>query len=338
MNEITQALSLIRKHVKLPLGKNNHYKQNDFFWLLALMNSLNTFAEGVSNAFRTTLPQADDLFHHLKKMTVTDVQTQFNAVIKENIRRARRQGLLGKPAWLALDVTGDPYYGKPNAHTRGGKEKAGTHWFYQYLTASIVEDGQRFVISVLPFTPLDAIEDVLTKALVECQQVVCIECLLLDKGFFTANVLRLLSSKRLDYVMPAVNNKRIAKLKKNVQAFPATLESELNGVPIRLVFVMEGEDVLAFCTNRVCWNRKLAEYYSWRWGIETGFRVTDGVQARTCSRSVVVRIFIAYFAVAFYNGLQLAKALVPRGKTPIALALRLFVLMQVFVMAGWSPP
>lgn len=338
MNEMTQALSLIRKHVKLPLGKNCHFKQNDFFWLLALMNTLNTFAEGVSNAFRTTLPQADDLFHHLKKMTATDVQTQFNAVIKENIRRARRQGLLGKPAWLAVDVTGDPYYGKPNAFTRGGEKKAGTHWFYQYLTAAVVQDGQRFVISVLPFTPLDAIEDVLAEALIECQRLVRIECLLLDKGFFTANVVRLLESKRLEYVMPAILNKRIAKLKKAASVFPVTLETELNGVPIRLVFVREGEDVLAFCTNRLCWSKKLAEYYGWRWGIETGFRVTDGVQARTCSRSVVVRLFIAYFAVAFYNGLQLAKALVSRGKTPIALALRLFVLMQVFAMAGWSPP
>lgn len=338
MNKTAEALRLIRKVIRLPLGKNCHFKQTEFFQLLTEMSCLNWFAEGISNAFRGLLPQADDLFYHIKKLSVEQTQTLFDALIKQNVKKARLLNLLRKRVWVAVDITTDPFYGKPNSFTRGGKEKAGTHWGYQYATASIVQDGRRLIIAALPFTPLDSLDDVLERLLAKCCGLVRIECLLLDRGFFGSPVLRVLEREKLDYVMPGVKNKAIKRLASGLTAFPATVERELNGFPIRLVFVKDEEDVLVFCTNRACWRSKLTEYYAKRWGIETSYRVCDGLQAKTCSRSVVVRMFLTYFAIALYNALQLAKAATFEERKPIALALRLFVLANAFAKTGADPP
>lgn len=336
--ELSKALSIIRQAIHLPLGRNCHYKEWQFFELLAKMSCLNAFAEGVSNAFRGTLPQADGLFYHVSKLGVTQVQESFDRLMKRNLVLAKRQGLLRKPVYVAVDFTQDPFYGKPTSFSRGGKEKAGTHWGVHYLTASVVENGQRFVIAALPFGPLDAPGDVVERLLFTCKTLVRIECVLMDRGFFTEPVVSLLQRQRFDYVMPAVRNKKIAALERGVTDFPTTVHTELNGVPIKLFFVKEGDDVLVYCTSLQCWRNKIVDYYAQRWGIETSYRVTDGLQAKTCSRVHGIRVFLAYFAIALYNALQLAKAMTPTAWAPSALSLRLLVINWSGVETGGSAP
>ena len=338
MSEVAEALSLIRKVVCLPLGRNCHYKEWQFFQLLAEMSCLNAFAEGVSNAFRGVLPQADDLFYHVRKLGVSQVQASFDRLMKRNLVLAKRLGLLRKPVHVAVDFTQDPFYGKPNGFIRGGKEKGGTHWGVHYLTASVVENGQRFVIAALPFGPLDAPADVVERLLASCKTLVRIECVLMDRGFFTEAIVSLLQRQRFDYVMPAVRNKKIAALERGVTAFPATVHTKLKGVSIKLFFVKEGDDVLVYCTSLQCWRNKIVEYYAQRWGIETSYRVTDGLQAKTCSRVHAIRVFLAYFAIALYNALQLAKAMTPKSCTSTALSLRLLVISWGVEQGECTPP
>lgn len=300
-NPISEALSLLAKHVVLPLGKNNHYKQPDFFWLLVLTSCENWFTEDVSNSFRGVLPQADDVFYHLKKLSLQQVQQMFDSLIKENVKRAKRFGLLSKPVWLAVDFTNDMFYGEPNQYTRGCKPKNGSSYAYQYLVASIVEDGKRFVIAALPFQPLDSQEEVLEQLLDKCLALVKIKCVLLDRGFYSSNVVRLLKRKRLKYIMPVKKTSKVKKFMQNLKSFPTFFEYTLNKEPVTLIFVKGDEEPLGFCTNLPCWSSKLLEFYSWRWGIETTFRVQDLLQAKTCSTNLVVRMFLFYFALALYN-------------------------------------
>lgn len=338
MSEVAEALRLMRKVVRLPLGRNCHYKQADFFRLLSEMSCLNSFAEGVSNASRGVVPQADDLFYHLKKLRTGEVQEAFDELMARNLKLARRLGLLRKPVELAADFTTEPYYGEPNGFVRGGQKKAGTHWGFQYLTASIVQDGKRFVIAALPYLPLDGPAELLERLLDECKALVRIERLLLDRGFFTKPVLSLLERGHWSYVIPGVRNKKVARLEREVTCFPASIPFELNGAATKLVFVKDADDTLIFCTNLQCWRGKLPEYYSKRWGIETTYRVTDCLQSKTCSRNHAVRVFLSYFAIALYNALQLAKALAPREREPITLTLRLFIINQTLPTAGSRPP
>lgn len=336
MSNLADALNLLEKHVVLPLGKNNHYKQQDFTLLLAATSCENWFTEGVSNAFRGVVPQADDLFHHLKKLSLKQVQAMFDLLVKDNLKRAKRLNLLGKPVWLAVDFTNDMFYGEPNQFTRGCKPKNGSSYAYQYLVASIVENGKRFAIAFLPFQPLDSQEELLEQLLDKCLTLVRIKCILLDRGFYSANVVRLLASKRLQYVMPVKKTSKVKRLLKKVASCPATVEYELNGEKVKLVFVKVGKETLGFCTNLPCWRNKLLEYYSWRWGIETSFRVCDGLQAKTCSTSLVVRTFLFYFALALYNVWILANLL--NVELPRVTTLQLRLAIQKTLFAVPAPP
>lgn len=237
MSKVAEALSLLDKHLALPLGKNNHYQQRDFTLLLAATSCENWFAEGTSHSFKGRLPQADDLFHHLKKLSVEQVQVKFDSLAKDNVKQAKRFGLLGKPVWLAIDFTNDMFYGKPNQYTRGCKPKNGTSYAYQYLVASIVEDGKRLVIAALPFKPLDFQEEVLEQLLNKCLALVRVKCLLLDKGFYCSSVVRLLEGKHLKYITPVKKTGKVKKIMQGITSFPLVFQYTLNKEPVTLVFV-----------------------------------------------------------------------------------------------------
>jgi putative transposase len=331
MPTLAKALSYL-SNISLPLAANCHYKQTQYFSLLAAMSCMNWFAEGVSNEFRHSMPQADSLFHHLKKLKAGEIQGQLDAAIREGVKRARRLNLLSKSVWLAIDFTFDEYYGKPTSFCRGGKRKSGTNWFFAYATACIVQEGRRFTVAVLPFTPFDDAESVVERLLNECEALVRIKCVLFDRGFFSSKVIGLLEARHLRYVMPAVKNKKIKRIAEGMQYFPSTLQYELNGTQTRLVFVRAKSETLIFCTNLPCWRNKLTEHYSRRWGIETSYRVCDGFQAKTCSTSFVVRMFLFYFSIAFYNAWILANA----GGVGIA-KVTAFQLKLVFLRAAFCP-
>ena len=337
-NEVPKAFSLIRDYVKLPLAANAHYEQHEFRQLLAETASLNWFPEGISNEHKAELPQADTLLYHVKKITPKQVQTQFDHAVKAGIMKAKRMNLLNKPVCLAIDMNFQEFYGKPTSFTRGGKHKNGTNDFFAYATASIVEPGRRLVIAALPYTPLDSTVDILEKLLQKCSELVKIKLLLLDRGFFSSEVTRLLESKRQFYVMPAVRNEKIVELEKTVDCFPFTANYELNKQPVKLVFVKDEDDTLIFCTNLPCWRNKLTEYYAKRWGIETGYRVAGDFRLKTCSKDFSVRLFFYYFSLLFYNCWVLANALSVGVRHFITLALRVIVLKEAFSSSEESPP
>lgn len=336
MSALAEALSLLAKHIVLPLGKNNHFEQLDFTLLFALTSCENAFLEDVSNQLRGVLPQADDVFYHLKKLKLEQAQEMFDQLVKVNIKRAKSLNLLPKPVPVAFDFTNDMFYGKPNQFTRGCKPKNGSTYAYQYLVASIVQDDKRFVIAFLPFQPLDSQEELLEKLLDKCLSLVRIKHLLLDRGFYSGNVVRLLKSKKLKFVMPVKQTGKLKKIMQGMQSFPYILQYSLNKEPVTLVFVKEGKDTLGFCTNLPFVGSKLVDYYSMRWGIETTFRVGDLVQAKTCSTNLVVRTFLFYFAIALYNVWILVNVL--SVGLPRVTVLQLKMAIQRALFALTAPP
>ena len=338
MDVIRRALSLLGKYVKLPLAPNAHYEQHEFRQLMAEIACMNWFAEGVSNQHQAVLPQADDLFYHLKKLNPVQVQYQFDAAVKAGVLKAKRMNLLTKPVWLAVDFNEQEYYGKATSHTRGGKRKNGTNKFFAYATASIVQPGRRFVIAALPYAPLDSPAEILERLLEKCLALVKIKCLLLDRGFFSSPILSLLASKNLKYVTPVIRNKKIAKVFETAKRFPCTVHYELNGFPVKLVFIKDEEEVLGFCTNLTRWYGKLTDYYGKRWGIETGYRVVGNFEMKTCSKNFAVRLFFYYFSLLFYNCWVLANAYGVGEKHFLTLDLKFAVLKGAFCLREAPPP
>lgn len=342
MNQVTNVLKLIGEHVPLQKSKNNHFTQQQAYLLLFAMSVMNWFAEGISNFLQESVPQADSLFYRLKKQEFDDVQTGFDSLIKRNVKLARRLGVLSKKAWIAIDFHDREYYGKANSQTRGSKPKNGTSVFYCYATASIVDNDCRLVIAQLPYLPLDDKSEVVKRLLDECQKLVHIELALFDRGFFCEKVIALLEARHLKYVMPAVCNKKVKKIKLQVKSFPSTVRSEVKTQPVELVFVQvkegEGLKTLVFCTNLRCWRGKLTEYYAKRWGIETSYRCVEDFAAKTCSTNAVVRLFLFYFAIALYNAWVMANVETRQRSHVTGILLRLQFLVLALNAAGFLPP
>ncbi|EQD76437.1 transposase, IS4 family protein, partial [mine drainage metagenome] len=93
------------------------------------------------------------------------------------------------------------YYGDIEAEgVIGTKNKAGTNYAYEYATASIVVEGIRFVIAVIPVgkrTGLGMVSMLLD--IIESHGI-RISVLLMDGGFFSGDLINYLNSGKINFV------------------------------------------------------------------------------------------------------------------------------------------
>jgi len=83
--------------------------------------------------------------------------------------------------------------------------------------------------------------------------------------------------------------------------------------------------------------------YRCRWGIETGYRVQDNVQAKTTSVNYKLRLLYQMVSVLLYNiwhyaNFLLCRALQREFVRPVLLLTRLAVHFEGFVIGGLGPP
>jgi len=349
MDQVTRSLKLIGELVPLPIGKNKHYSQDQAYQLLFIMSAMHWFFEGPSNYFASLfpglLPQADTVLLRLKKIPFEQVQQGFDSLIEHHVKLARQLNFLSGKVWIAIDGHDREFYGEPNSFTRGSKFKNGTSTFYSYMTASVVKDACRLVIAQLPYLPLDEPTQTTEKLLAVCSKHVHVGLLLLDRGFYSSTIVRMLKNKGLTYIMPAVKHKNIEKIIAGIRKFPCEMNLMLKDEPVRLVFVqvLDKENkpkVLVFCTNLEIIPEKLTVYYASRWGIETGYRCIEDFAAKTCSTHPTVRLFLFYFAVALFNAWVMVNIQTMEREHVTVIFIRLHILMNVLATAmnAWPPP
>lgn len=107
---------------------------------------------------------------------------------------------------LALDLHQRPFYGDHDAaEVCGGKLKDGTKWFWTWATIAVVERGQRWTLAmtlVRPGEPLWQVVRRLLDALEEAK--IPVKLVLLDRGFYAAEVIEVLQRRGLPFLMPAI--------------------------------------------------------------------------------------------------------------------------------------
>jgi hypothetical protein len=102
---------------------------------------------------------------------------------------------------VAIDTHGVGFYGRRNTPgTVGGQRKNGTRRYFLYATAVVVERGQRYTLALAAVEsgrPMDALVPLLDQI---AAAGIKVRKLLLDKGFFAAEVFDLLATRRLPYI------------------------------------------------------------------------------------------------------------------------------------------
>jgi putative transposase len=140
---------------------------------------------------------------------VRKVNAAFRAHLPRALRRRRK-----RPLRVIVDLTLIPYYGRhplDSIEIYRGEKKAGTRSFFAYATAYVLLKGQRFTLAVVPVTRTERLKDVLQELLrLVSRAGIRPGLLLLDRGFYKAEIIRYLQQARRPFLMPVVCHDRDA--------------------------------------------------------------------------------------------------------------------------------
>lgn len=228
------------------------------------------------------------------------------------------------------------YYGKEADMVNGTKPKAGTSYAYQYMTASLLLDGIRLVVYVIPIKSRSVLLEYVRSAVAFIRNRLRIEIasIALDAGFFSEDLVSYLESMNCNYVirMPANDRVKSMGMKHGHRVryrFTDSMEADL-------VCCVDGELTYYLMTNITCDADKLLDMYKHRWGIETSYRIIEQFMPQTTSKSYEVRLFYFLFAVWMYN-LWILFNMSQQGYGLIVLAFKVELLVSIIMAASSSP-
>lgn len=257
-------------------------------------------------------PSGDLVLLRIREQDKRIASSGFDRIIGKLVRKAKAYtDLTRRPRVCAIDFTETPFYGDKNSSiwVVGSKKTRGTNWVHRWITLSIVEAGLRITIAAIPVNQLNNDKSKLIRNLLDrAEQLrVNVGCVLLDRGFYSEQVIRTLDSTSLLWLMPQPKNTRSEKAmgtgeetlcSEYAMGAKKSTEYTLLAGPSR-----DGKERIGFATNiktkNFSWTR---EFYNARWGIETGYRVKkENFLAKTCSQNHTTRHLLFMTAVVLYN-------------------------------------
>ena len=305
--------------LKLKINYNAKYSTIELLDMLTHVAMTKDFTE---NGFKTyklqnsKAPSADTILYHLNKFEdIEEIEKIFYNVFEKIFEIAKKENKLLKRRKfdVATDLTDQLYYGDKNDFmVVETKPQKGTTHCFRFATINIVVAGQRFTLSALPMHKFTTKEEVVEKLINCAKSKIGINRVYLDRGFFSASLIKLLNSLKIKWLMPAIKRKNIKTyLDKYSGVFSKVIKYKMEHHDTRdiatfnliIVDSREGKKCL-FATN-INIPEQLAAYlfrwYSNRWGVETSYRVKGDFKARTTSKNYIIRLFYFMFSVCLYN-------------------------------------
>jgi putative transposase len=143
--------------------------------------------------------------------TLRELEERLNDALAAHLPRRLRR----RQQRLAADLTLTPYHGRYHVDPREivrGQAKSGTTHFHAYATLYLVFRGQRFTVALLAVQQGDPLKDVLRRLLRRAAEAgVKPALLLLDRGFYSVDVIRYLQAARYPFLMPLLCRGRKAE-------------------------------------------------------------------------------------------------------------------------------
>jgi putative transposase len=259
--------------------------------------------------------------------TIAELERRLNRSLCADLPKALRS----KSRRIAIDLTLIPYHGQP---FRDEKEiyrsapKSGTTHFHAYATATVVHKGHRYTLALTRVEQGEKMKSVVQRLLASVRRRgVKVRFLLLDKGFFSVEVISYLKRTGVGFIIPAMARGRKPKgrkkatglralAKKNNGYYRHTLTSKVQGHPrsTRVTLCVASKSYTHKKTGKrrlkkmlyVVWKvhltpRAIREMYRTRFGIETSYRQMNEARIKTCARDPRLRLLFVGIALVLRN-------------------------------------
>jgi hypothetical protein len=286
----------------------------------------------ISNACaRLSKAPSDETFRQALLATLpqwAELQRRLNRALSGDLPK----GLFNRPQRIAIDIHEVPYHGQPlqeRNEIRRGQSRRGTTHFHDYATAYVVRKGYRFTLAMAWIRQDDSFTDVLKRLLRQVRQCgVRVRLVLLDRGFFSAEVVRYLQAARTPFLMPLkAAGRRPRDKRKAPRGARRFFEQKRGGWARHTWRGGKGRgrrvsvQVCICCLNYAGWKRKRGRYalvyaywgfrpgsiawirqtYRRRFGIETSYRQMERARIRTTTRDPLRRLLFAGIALLLRN-------------------------------------
>jgi Transposase DDE domain len=229
----------------------------------------------------------------------------------------------GRPVGAALDLHLRPYYGDRNTPgICGGKREAGTDQFWGYGTLVLLHRGLRLTVGLCPVDRRQSLVAVVRTLLEQAQpRGIRLKWLLLDRGFYDAQVVQYLQQAQVPFVMPLIRRGDAERGTGTQRFFRSPtgwydytwtarprVRDEATGrkrkqaalpVSIRVCVVARpAKKAWVYACWRITWDAVLVQQrYRARFGIETSYRQLGQSLARTTSTDERVRLLLVGLAL-----------------------------------------
>jgi DDE family transposase len=255
------------------------------------------------------------------------VNAAFRAHLPRALRRRRK-----RPLRVIIDLTLIPYYGEhslDNLEIYRSQKKAGTRSFFAYATAYVLFHGQRFTLAVTPVTRSERLKDVLQGLLhLVGRAGLRPGLLLLDRGFYQAEIIRYLQCARRPFLMPVTchgrdadhprgpSGSKVFKAMTRSGWFRHTVgDAKKKGRAEATVSICVKRGRVKDRHGRVKWHTWVYAYwgiapkrvdwvkrtYRQRFGIETSYRQMNQCRIRTTTREFNVRFLYVAIGLLLRN-------------------------------------
>lgn len=287
------------------------YSKDEHLKLLISASLVNGFAEGVSESLNES-PTGETLLSYIKTQTKEMLKQAFDDLLSKNVRKLQRQRKLSLPVPIAIDLHDVMYYGdhEETPMVIGTLHRDGSNYAFEYLTASVLTDGERLIVAVIGLASRGEIasstEQIVRKLREELK--VRIRYLVFDGGFFNTNVLRFLEESRLKYIVrigPTYNTKKMRLWQGRRFTYTTSghrrRKSEQASFEVVVAYDKTKDYKYLFATSLPHRAETILKLFKNRWGIETSYRMSNQFLTKTTSRNYVVRLFYYLFACLVYN-------------------------------------
>lgn len=257
----------------------------------------NTYVETVSD-------KADCLHYHLDKNYVETITEENNRFLQRLLKKQRFGAVK-----IIADITEEDFYGKVDSfYIHGWTGKDGVEGKYRYLVAGIL-----FRNKIIPFYVTILMSGCFkAKFLGEiadlCRNLgLNVKVMLLDRGFYSGDIIDTLSIKGINYLIFAPKKKLYKSMLASAEK-SCVIEYAIHYAKNKSGY--DAETMLALVKDALDYDwvfassiffRKAEKYvylYKQRWNIETMFRVHDEARIKTKSKNPVIRLF--YFMVGMF--------------------------------------